>query len=220
MTVVGIMKTFSGFVSGKNKTVSLTDQFFTDLLPLIDDLVELKVTLACLRLFDQKAGLLKWANASDLENDPALKDVRASISVGLVRAVERGSILQAADRSHEVYLLLNDNYGRAAKQSIERGESIEQIPAIADRPNIYTLYEQNIGTLTPMIAEELKAAEQEFPPQLIAEAFQQAVKQNVRSWAYIQKILDNRSRKGKSDETRERDVAADWQRILQKDKRK
>ncbi|HZY44011.1 MAG TPA: DnaD domain protein, partial [Anaerolineae bacterium] len=114
----------------------------------------------------------------------------------------------------------NDDYGRAAKQAVERGESIEQIPTIPDRPNIFILYEQNIGTLTPMIVEELRAAEQEFSPQLIAEAFQEAANQNVRSWAYIRKILDNRSRKGKSNETRGRDVAADWQRILQKDKRK
>lgn len=214
------MKTFSGFASGSNKRFSLPDQFFTELLPLIDDMAELKVTLACFRAFDQKAGLLKWVLAADLENDPMLKNMGPGIGAGLAQAVERGSILQAVDRSHQTYLFLNDDYGRAAKQAIERGDTLDQLPAIADRPNIYLLYEQNIGTLTPMLAEELRAAEQEFPPQLIQEAFQEAVKQNVRSWAYIKKILDNRSRKGKSDETRGRDVAADWQRILKKDKRK
>jgi DNA replication protein len=214
------MKTFSGFVSGKNKTVALTDQFFTDLLPLIDDLIELKVTLACLRLFDQKGGLARWTTLKELQSDAALQNIEASISVGVEQAVERGSILQAVDRSHHTYLFLNDEYGRAAQQAIERGESIEQVADRPVRPNIFTLYEQNIGTLTPMLVEQLKEAEQEFSPQLIEEAFQQAVKQNARSWAYIQKILDNRSRKGKFDETRGRDVAADWQRILQKDKRK
>ncbi|HZY45766.1 MAG TPA: hypothetical protein VFF70_13585, partial [Anaerolineae bacterium] len=83
------MKTFSGFASSSSKQVSFPDQFFTELLPLIDDLVELKVTLACFWLFDQKTGLLKWATVKGLESDPALKDIQANINVGLEKAVER-----------------------------------------------------------------------------------------------------------------------------------
>ncbi len=214
------MKTFSGFVSGKSKTVSLSDQFFTELLPLIDDLVELKVTLACLRAFDQQNGWLKWATIKDLDKDPSLKDVRESISDGLAKAVRRGSILQAISRTQETYLFANDHYGRAAKESIERGESIAQVPAvIANRPNIYTLYEQNVGTLTPMIAEQLREAEREYSSELIEESFQAAVRQNVRSWAYIRKILERRAKRiaqGEQDEKSQRDVGRKWQEDLKK----
>jgi DnaD/phage-associated family protein len=215
------MKTFSGFVSGKSKTVSVTDQFFTELLPLIDDVIELKVTLACLRLFDQQSGWLKWVTIKDLDNDPSLKDIHESISNGVAKAVQRGSILQAVSRTQEAYLFANDHYGRAAKESIERGESIAQVPgSVANRPNIYTLYEQNVGTLTPMIAEQLREAEREYSPELIEEAFQAAIRQNVRSWPYIHKILERRAKQnvsqGEQDAESKRDVGRQWQEDLKK----
>ena len=214
------MRTFSGFAAGQIRIASLPDQFFTELLPLIDDLVELKVTLACLRLFDQKPGLVQWTTAAELAVDPALADVEADFQVGLTKAIERGSLLSATDRSGQAWLFANTEVGRTAAAAIERGEKIEAIPALADRPNIYVLYEQVVGSLTPIIAEQLRDAEQEFPPDWIEAAFIEAAKQNIRSWAYIAKILNNRARKGKTNETRGRDVAADWQRVLQKDKRK
>ncbi|MBP7689162.1 MAG: DnaD domain protein [Thermoflexales bacterium] len=205
------MKTFSGFASGAN-TVSIPEQFFSELLPLIDDVLELKVTLACLRQFDQKSGLAKWTTPDELGGDPM-------VAAGLAKAIERGSIVEAVDRSGGRYLFLNDELGRAAAESIKHGGSIEEAPAVQLRPNIFTLYEQSIGSLSPLIADQLRDAEKEFAPQVIEEAFAEAARQNVRSWAYVRKILDSRGRKGKRDETRGRDVAADWQRVLKKDQR-
>ncbi len=200
--------------------VSLPEQFFTDLLPLIDDALELKVTLACFRLFDQKAGLAKWTTLAELLKDAVLRDVSEQVPDGLKRALKRGSLVSAIDQSGQQWLFANDELGRAAAEAIGRGESIERIPAIKPRPNIFLLYEQTIGSLTPLIAEQLHDAEQEYPAQWIEEAFTEAAKQNVRSWAYVKKILDNRTRKGKRDETRGRDLAADWQRVLKKDQRR
>jgi DNA replication protein len=214
------MKTFSGFVGGQVQTVSLPDQFFTELLPLIDDVLELKITLACLRQFNQKSGLAKWTTRDELAGDPALVDVQANLADGIARAIARGSIVSATDRSDRQWLFVNDELGRAAAEAIARGESIDRLPSIQLRPNIFVLYEQTVGALTPIIAEQLRDAEQEYPSKLIEEAFAEAAKQNVRSWAYVKKILENRTRKGKRDETRGRDVAADWQRVLQKDKRR
>ena len=205
------MKTFSGFASGSN-SVSIPEQFFSELLPLIDDVLELKVTLACLRQFAQKSGLAKWTTLDELGNDPAL-------AAGLAKVIERGTIVEAVDRSGARWLFLNDELGRAAAESIRHGGSIEEAPAVQLRPNIFTLYEQSIGSLSPLIADQLRDAQKEFAPQVIEEAFEEAARQNVRSWAYVRKILDNRGRKGKRDETRGRDVAADWQRVLKKDQR-
>ena len=205
------MKTFSGFASGSN-LVSIPEQFFSELLPLIDDVLELKVTLACLRQFAQKSGLAKWTTLDELGNDPAL-------AAGLAKVIERGTIVEAVDRSGARWLFLNDELGRAAAESIRHGGSIEEAPAVQLRPNIFTLYEQSIGSLSPLIADQLRDAEKEFAPQVIEEAFEEAARQNVRSWAYVRKILDSRGRKGKRDETRGRDVAADWQRVLKKDQR-
>jgi DNA replication protein len=210
------VKTFSGFASG-SKAVSVPEQFFSELLPLIDDVLELKVTLACLRLFDQKSGLAKWTTPDELEHDPSLADVKAGLADGVIKAIARGSIVGVADRSGGQWLFLSDELGRAAAESIARGEAIEQLPGVKLRPNIFTLYEQTIGALSPLIADQLRDAEKEFAPKWIEEAFTEAARQNVRSWAYVRKILDSRARKGKRDETRGRNIAADWQRILKKE---
>ena len=42
------MQGFSGFPAGKQPVVRIPNTFFTELLPAIDDLAELKVTLYCL----------------------------------------------------------------------------------------------------------------------------------------------------------------------------
>ena len=58
-----------------------------------------------------------------------------------------------------------------------------------DRPNIYMLYEENIGPLTPLIADRLRAAEEKYKPNWIADAIEKAVVSNVRSWRYVEAIL-------------------------------
>jgi len=58
-----------------------------------------------------------------------------------------------------------------------------------ERPNIFVLYEQNIGLLSPLIAEELKDAADHFPMDWIEAAFREAVQQNKRKWSYIRAIL-------------------------------
>ena len=65
------------------------------------------------------------------------------------------------------------------------------------RPNVFVLYEQNIGMLTPMIAEELRDAEKHYPEDWIPEAFREAVELNKRSWRYVLRILERWRAEGK-----------------------
>lgn len=58
-----------------------------------------------------------------------------------------------------------------------------------ERPNIFVLYEQNIGLLTPSIAEKLRDAHYQYPSEWIEAAFQRALQYNKRSWDYISAIL-------------------------------
>ena len=60
------------------------------------------------------------------------------------------------------------------------------------RPNCFRLYEQNIGTLTPILAEKLLQAEKDYPAEWLAWAFDVAVTQNKRNWAYVEACLVNR----------------------------
>jgi DnaD/phage-associated family protein len=61
----------------------------------------------------------------------------------------------------------------------------EELP----RPLVFTLYERNIGMLTPMICEELLIAEKEYPADWIEKAIQEALNNNVRNWKYVSAIL-------------------------------
>jgi DNA replication protein len=58
-----------------------------------------------------------------------------------------------------------------------------------ERPNIFVLYEQNIGLLSPLIADHLKDAADLYPQEWIEAAFREAVQHNKRNWSYISAIL-------------------------------
>jgi DnaD/phage-associated family protein len=76
-------------------------------------------------------------------------------------------------------------------------------------PNIFKLYEDNIGPITPMMAEILKADEAEYPPDWIEEAIRSAVAHNARSWKYVQAILKRRQKEGHRDEQHRRNDSQD-----------
>ena len=195
---------FPGFPEGPAHATPLPDGFFTELLPAIDHLGELKVTLYAIRALARKQGTFRWLTRVELAGDGALlaavagpdQPGEAALTEALERAVARGSLLLVrVDDERDVYFL-NSPKGRAAIQAFERGEwrpddTAGGAPNVAPaRPTIYALYEQNIGPLTPMIAEHLREAEATFPAAWIEEAIGIAVENNVRKWSYIQAILD------------------------------
>src|SRR3970282_742308 len=95
---------------------------------------------------------------------------------------------------------------REAVSKIERGElALKGVegPAEVERPNIFTLYEQNIGLLQPLIAEELREAERLYPGEWIGGAFTIAGRRNVRRCRYIQRILERWAQEGKQDRATE-----------------
>lgn len=85
----------------------------------------------------------------------------------------------------------------------DEGDKNEKTSNLQPQSNIFSLYEQNIGILTPIIAEKLKSAEQDYPQDWFPWAFGQAVTNNARSWAYIDACLKNR-RDGKDHVPRAR----------------
>ena len=87
------------------------------------------------------------------------------------------------NKKEQLYFL-NNARNRAALRAIETGDwhpksNIEEA-IIIDRPTIYQLYEDNIGALTPIIAEILEEAEKEYSYQWIEEAFKIAVKKRCK----------------------------------------
>jgi DnaD/phage-associated family protein len=198
------MKPFSGFPQ-KMRLTPLPNIFFSQLLPHIDDITELKVTLHLFWVLYGKRGYPKFVTYGELLGDRLLMigvGSEAALRSGLEGAVGRGTIidlnLEQHGRTEKLYFL-NTGSDSEARNRIERGEIDvgvlpEEEPFIedmetAEQPNIFTLYEENIGMLAPMIAEELKAAEQLYPVSWIDDAFREAVSRNKRNWKYIEAIL-------------------------------
>ncbi|WP_374687628.1 DnaD domain-containing protein [Promineifilum sp.] len=221
------MQGFAGFPDGKQRTTPMPNLFFSDLLPIIDNIAELKVTLYAVWALGQREGAVRYLRLTDFMNDPILlkamggPNIQASVDAlldGVERAVARGTFLhvniEGADGQMELYFL-NTEKGRAAVEGITRGEwrptpdDEQPITLLIERPNIFVLYEQNIGALTPMIADELREAERTYPPHWIEDAIKLAVTNNVRRWRYIQKILERWSTEGRADAIGNRDSQRD-----------
>ena len=63
------MKGFPGFPEGKLRLTKIPSLFFSELLPDIDDLAELKVTLYAFWVFGQKEGHVRYLRLSDFLDD-------------------------------------------------------------------------------------------------------------------------------------------------------
>ncbi len=210
------MKGFSGFPSGKTRTTPVPNLFFTDLLPQIDHLGEMKVTLYCFWRLSLKEGSIRYVRRNEMLANPALMnglsqfkhEAESALDESLERATSRGTLLhveiESAGGKEDLYFM-NTPKGRAAVEAMTRGEwrptTDDETPVevLVDRPNAFTLYEQNIGPLTPMIADELRDIEREYPAEWIEEAIREAVENNARSLRYIVRILETWKTQGKAD---------------------
>lgn len=225
------MQGFSGFPPGKVRTTTIPNQFFSDLLPLIDDLDELKITLYCFWALHQQEGEYRYVLRGEMYDDNLLLDsfdhdhetAKERIAEALERAAARGTLLhvrvEGVDGTEDVYFM-NTVRGRNAVQAIEAGRfeiggRDLPIALIVERPNIFSLYEQNIGPLTPIIGDQLREAERDYPAEWIEEAIQLAVKQNKRSWRYIEAILKRWQAEGKGNGLPKQSTQADRYRYIQ-----
>ena len=131
---------------------------------------------------------------------------------GLELAVTRGSVLQVRlerESSVEIWCFLNTVASRESVEQLQAGEFGPAAAALGTapirgvrvyRPNIFALYEQNIGPLTPIIADRLRAAETIYPAKWLEEAVHMAVEYNKRNWRYVEAILARWQAEGKDDE--------------------
>jgi DNA replication protein len=205
---------FKGFTDAESFT-QLPDTFFHQLLNQIDDVTELKVTLYCLWRVEHMDGPFRALQESDFD----VKELGLSadeIRAGIEKALKRGSILQVKNDS-VFYFLLNSPRGRAVVQAIESGnwnpEGAGSNLAF-ERPNIFRLYEENIGPLTPLIADALKDAEETYSAEWIADTIDLAVRNNKRSWKYCEAILKRWKEEGRGEKQDRRDAEKDRDKYI------
>ena len=149
--------TFDGFPPGKVNFTRVPSLFFKELLPAIDTLEELKVTLYALWQVTRLEGEIRYLQEEDFTGDPEFmagmgssqKDQLTAVRLGLERAVSRGILLRAevpGEGEQSIYFF-NSPRGRKSIQALEVGSwRPSDGPGAGanlsiERPNIFQLYE-------------------------------------------------------------------------------
>jgi len=218
------MKQFTGFPA-KMEFTPLPSFFFSTLLPQISDMAELKTTLHLLGALYRKRGYPRFITYRELlANRSLMRGLKEGaappeevLRQALEMATKRGTFLHLVldrDGVPEDIYFLNTDSDRRAMAKIQNGElalaglktgGLAPVDT-EEQPDIFTDYEDNIGMLTPRIAEELREAEKLYPVAWINEAIKEAVNQNKRKWSYISAILERWLSEGKDSGTYKRDL--------------
>jgi DNA replication protein len=218
-----IARAFPGFPD-RMELVPIPGAVLGTLLLEIDNLAELKTLLYVLRLLHDQPRNPRFVRRSHMLADAGLlaavsvgaeKDGLAAadlLSEALSRMERRGTVLAVSvldGAADDTCYLLNTPANEKIVQRVLTGERtlgdlgptpVPQEPAQPkSRVNIYELYEQNIGLLTPLLAEELADALTLYPVDWIEDAFREAVAHNKRNWRYVQRILEGWDSRGRGD---------------------
>jgi DnaD/phage-associated family protein len=199
----------------KVRYVPVPAPLLESLLEEIDDLAELKCTLRVIAMLHVKKGHPRFVTLGELQADRTLTrslgqdrdSASQSIEQGMAKAVRRGAIAVASveqSGARQQLFTLNTEVNRTTLEKIAEGATqVSPLPVSEpwvepeDTPNIFALYEQNVGMLSPMIADELREAEELYPVEWISEAIREAVGLNKRSWRYISRILERWEHEGR-----------------------
>ena len=213
---------FPGFPEDLSNEICIPEQFFRQVLYKIDDLDELRLTLYIFWRLELMEGPVHYISFDQLIEDPLLIQsmgsdpgtVHTTLEANLQKAVRRGTLLQAElthKKGQEKIICLNSPKGRAMVEAIQRGEwkqtesTHQSVDIYTEHPNIFQLYEANIGPLTPMIADALRDAEKTYQANWIEDAFRIAVQRNKRNWHYIEAILHRWQEGGRDDRKDQQD---------------
>jgi DNA replication protein len=214
--------TFPGFLEDNPSQISIPEQFFRQVLLEIKDRHELTLILYIFWRLDRMEGSFHYLRYRDLLDDSQLlqsfgndpSHSRDVLDKALRKAVNRGTLLQAVlaqEKVKDSLICLNSPKGQAAVEAIKRGEwrmsddIRAPIELYSEHPNIFQLYEANIGPLTPLIADALRDAEKSYHANWIEDAFRIAVERNRRSWKYIEAILRRWQEGGRDDRKEQQD---------------
>lgn len=189
------------------------------LMQLIQDVwnpVEVKIVLAVASLGGRhdpvaEAHLIADADLlAGVRADGSSRSPEERLREALGSAIARGIVIALSDRPDRRWLVLgtDENRRRAHAGQFRLPAAPEPVPLPIQRPGVFALYEQNIGLITPIIADRLADALSRYPEVWIRDAIGEAVAYNRRSWRYIERILENWAVEGRSDEAHRRDHEA------------
>lgn len=221
---------FGGFPA-LGRATAIPSVFFSRVLPQLEAPGDLLAFLFAAKHIQEQRGEARWVRAADIWAAEgaeaafrAMGGGREGLETGLRRCAAVGALIAVATDGPAgpgtVYFLNDPASRRAAARvragALSLGDSVRAIsPAPVERPSIFQLYEEHIGTITPLVGERLVVAAEMYPWEWILEAFREAAEMNRRNWRYIERILQTWWEEGRGDETPGRDpVEARRERYL------
>ena len=195
---------FDGFPA-VGRATAIPNAFFSAILPSLDGPGDVLAFLFAARILQQRRGDAAFVSADDIWALDGAPDAftrigggRSGLVAGLDRCVAVRALLAldltgpgSADRIY----VLNDPRSRrliararAGEVALRPGASVRDV-AIDSPTGVFRLYEENVGTITPLIGERLLAAAEEYPREWLERAIREAVELNRRNWRYIERVL-------------------------------
>jgi DNA replication protein len=203
-------------------TMPVPTTFLTEIIPAMTDIAEIQVFLALTRLALDAGELTTPIEEATVVRDRALRsalrvigsgnEADFRIATGLDLVVGRGVVIRFQTVSDQVERIWYVIATAEARLSVERMLAGSILPPRSlwdgdyppriepERPTVFRLYEQNIGLLSPLIADQLVRAMERYPRDWIEDAIGEAVAYNRRSWRYIQRILQNWAATGRTED--------------------
>ena len=197
----------------ERRVIEVPESILTEIAPQIRDIGELQLILLVVRMATERGGIDQPVSRDELGRDAGvqrafqlegtMRDPGESVERSLELAVGRGVVIKLRvidGDSERIWYFLNTIQNAAKVRAMANGSEVPpktlwsaaSAPRIeAERPTIFRLYEQNIGPLTPLIAQRLLDALEVYPAGWIEDAVAEAVSYNRRSWRYIARILEN-----------------------------
>ncbi|MGI8925914.1 MAG: DnaD domain-containing protein [Tepidiformaceae bacterium] len=207
--------TFAGFPAVARAT-AIPNLFFAAVLPVLREGGDVLAFLWVSRLVQEQRGEARCVSAAQVWGAPgaaasfeAMGGAREGLDRGLARCAEAGALLAVqltgAGGAECVYFVNNPGSRRAVARArtgelrIKPETLAEAVPATS-RPGIFRLYEEHVGTITPMVGEKLLHAQETYPAAWVEEAFREAAELNRRNWRYIERILAKWAEEGRGNE--------------------
>jgi DnaD/phage-associated family protein len=204
------MKYFGGFPTNMQFT-PVPNLFMNMLMPGMDS-PELKCMLYIFQTIYGKKGTPRFATLSELLSNPSLAASLHQEGKSFEQQVKEAS----QKGRQESLFFLNTASDRASVEQIKSGilklpkmEILKTAVKPVEQENVFSLYEENIGLLTPLASEEIKDALTQYPEDWIGDAIRESVVANKRNWCYIERILERWTTEGKKDGTHQRDNQKD-----------
>ncbi|MFL2664955.1 MAG: DnaD domain protein [Dehalococcoidia bacterium] len=200
------------------KNIPTPAPLFSTYLEKYESLEEVKILLKIIHSLYLKKDFPAFLYTKELLSDPIMlkiydnekENINEGIKNSLISLEDKGIIILIIDDENNERIFINTDQVRKhiQRQGIEKDFSYNQfgsgiVDLSSEKQNpVITLYENNIGYITPIIYESIHNALIEYEEADILDAIKIASENNVKNWKYIETILKRWLSEGKEKEVK------------------